>query len=51
MEADVTLEDFRLLVARISLAAPLGSVKVPKPRPKRVVRLPKPVRPATMRPA
>jgi hypothetical protein len=51
MEADMTLEDFRLLVARISLAAPLGAVKAPQPKPKRVVARRKPVRPATLRPA
>ncbi len=47
----MTLEDFRLLVARISLAAPLGAVKAQKPKPKRVVARRKPVRPATVRPA
>ena len=47
----MTLDDFRLLVARISLAAPLGAVKAPKPKPKPVARLRKPARPVAIRPA
>jgi len=47
----MTLEDFRLLVARISLAAPLGATKAPLPKPKRAVRLRKPTRPEAVRPA
>lgn len=47
----MTLEDFRLLVARISLATPLGALKAPQPKPKRAARPGKPARPGTMRPA
>jgi len=47
----MTLDDFRLLVARISLAAPLRAVQAPKPRPKRLVQPRKPARPVSVRPA
>ncbi len=47
----MTLEDFRRLVLRISLAAPLGAAKAAKPKRKVAVRPRKPARPVAMRPA
>jgi hypothetical protein len=56
MEAGMTLDDFRLLIARISLAAPLRPalvpVKVARPAPQRQTGLRRPVRrPQEPRPA
>ncbi len=47
----MTLDDFRLLVARISLAAPLAGAKTAAAKRKRLASPSKPVRTATARPA